>query len=1054
MEPPKKKRIRKWTIRILLTLFLMPMLLFAVAIAILYTKQAEIVQYALTHANKDIKGKVKLSGSHIALVENFPMVSIDLEQVEIFESKEKNADRLVQVKDVYLGFNIWEVLSGNIKIHKIKLKDGHLDIKQHVDGTINVANALSSNLPPKEVSEDLHLDLSSIELVNMDINKLNEATMLKLDILMNKARCSFQSNKKGMDFSLDSDFFLSVIQDGDSTFFKHKHVHFGTDFTFTKKDQRLKFNPTTVEFEKTLIDFQGEVGVSKDMDVDVKLKGHKPNFNLFLSFAPKDVADALGQFDNKGKVYFNATIKGKTANGNQPSIVAHFGCSEGMLTNTSTNKRMQDIGFVGYFTNGTKRNVSTMEFSLKGFKLKPELGRINADISVKNFEEPEIDMKLQADVDLDFLSRFSKWQEIRGMGGKVAIDLRFHDIVDLNHPEHALRELNQAYFAKLKVTDFRANVKGLEFPIKDLDLEAEAKGHAVSVSNFGLKYGNSDVSLSGSLSDLPAVIHHTDIPVRADFNLSSNYIDFAQLSTDKSGEPTLDENLSNFKMKGQFLSSAKAMIESKNLPSGEFKINELSGKLQHYPHGFHDVHMDLFINEQDLSLKEFKGFVDHSDFHLSGMFRRYDFWFQPQLEGTGEVQINFLSNLLVLKELLHYAGYNHLPEQHRSEEVSKLNLRCHAETTFQKGKLDKAKIQLDALSGKLKSFSQELHHFSGLLSFEQDLVTFNHVNGSLGNSDVEMNGHYHFSNPKYRNNLNLKSKMLDLRFLEEGSESTKITEGAEHDKKLSLYDYDFPNLDIALQIDHFLFSPYELYDLHFDAHFFEDHHIDVNHIRLKTAEGSISGKGTFSGRDKTHIYFAPNLTIHHINLDKFMLKFDNFGQDHLVSENLHGFAEGKVQGKIHLHADLVPNLDHSELEIDVQVTNGRLENYEPLVDLGTYFEDKDVSSVKFDTLTNVFRLKNGKLTIPEMVICSSLGFLKISGNQSISGNMPMQYQIGIPWSMVKDVARNKIFKNKKDNEETDEIITEEKKAKYIYFKVDGDMENFKVTLMKKKKRKE
>jgi hypothetical protein len=185
-----------------------------------------------------------------------------------------------------------------------------------------------------------------------------------------------------------------------------------------------------------------------------------------------------------------------------------------------------------------------------------------------------------------------------------------------------------------------------------------------------------------------------------------------------------------------------------------------------------------------------------------------------------------------------------------------------------------------------------------------------------------------------------------------------------------------------------------------------------------------------------------------------MLKFDNFGQDHLVSENLHGFAEGKVQGKIHLHADLVPNLDHSELEIDVQVTNGRLENYEPLVDLGTYFEDKDVSSVKFDTLTNVFRLKNGKLTIPEMVICSSLGFLKISGNQSISGKMPMQYQIGIPWSMVKDVARNKIFKNKKDNEETDEIITEEKKAKYIYFKVDGDMENFKVTLVKKKKRNE
>jgi hypothetical protein len=139
------------------------------------------------------------------------------------------------------------------------------------------------------------------------------------------------------------------------------------------------------------------------------------------------------------------------------------------------------------------------------------------------------------------------------------------------------------------------------------------------------------------------------------------------------------------------------------------------------------------------------------------------------------------------------------------------------------------------------------------------------------------------------------------------------------------------------------------------------------------------------------------------------------------------------------------------LEINLQVTNGRLENYAPLADLGTYFEDKDVTNVKFDTLTNVFRLKGGKLSIPEMVICSSLGFLKIAGEQSISGKMPMEYQIGIPWSMIKEVAKNKLFKNKqKGGANEDDVVAEEKNAKYLYFKVAGDLENYSVTMVKKK----
>ena len=1049
----RKQGLRKWMFWLLATVLLVPILLFFVVVVVLYLKQDDFVQYGLTHANQDLKGQLKIRDSHIAPFQNFPLISIDLEDLEIYESKDKNADRLVHINDAYIGFNLWEILRGDVKVHKITLKKGSLDLKQHPDGTINVANALAPTIPSNEVSEDLHLDLDAVELVQVDVNKLNEVTHLKIDLFMNRALASFRSNAKGIDFTLDSDFYLSVLNGKDSTFFRHKHVHFDTDFHFSNADQRLRFDETTVEFEKTLLDFQGHVLFNKDLEVDVDVRGHKPNFNLFFAFAPQDVSAAMSQFDNQGKVYFQAKIQGKTANGHQPAIEAKFGCSEGMLENPSTHKKIKAIGFEGYFTNGEKRNASTMFFSVKRFKMKPQLGDFRADISVKNFAEPEIDMKVNADLDLDFLARFSTARAIQGMEGKVELAMNFHDIVDLNHPEHTLKNLNQAYYSRLKVTNFSAKLEGLPFPIQRLNIDAEADGHALSVRNFGLKYGKSDLDFSGSFSDLPALIHHTDIPVRMDFALRSKHLDFRELTRDQQGKPGFDESLNQLKLKGSFLTSARNITESPNLPQGEFVISEAFGKLEHYPHAFHDLHLDLLIDDLDLTLKDFRGAVDHSDFQASGKFHHYDFWFKPQLDGKGEVQLALSAKHLIFKELFRYGGTNHLPKEYREEELSNFHFKGHANALFHHGVFTHGQLQLDKLSGKLKSHPLALHHFSGKLDYAKDLISFQHVKGAIGNSDFDLNGSYHLSQQKHRSQLQLKSKTLELDALLPTSDAggEEVLHGSEHDTVASLYDYVFPNLDVKVDIGHFTMAPYDLREVHFDAQVFNDHHIDLHHFKVLTAEGSLSGSGTFSGRDKNHIYFAPNFTIHHLNLDKFMVKFDNFGQDHVVSENLHGYAEGTLKGKIHLHADFIPKLDDSDLEINLQVTNGRLENYAPLADLGTYFEDKDVTNVKFDTLTNVFRLKGGKLSIPEMVICSSLGFLKIAGEQSISGKMPMEYQIGIPWSMIKEVAKNKLFKNKqKGGANEDDVVAEEKNAKYLYFKVAGDLENYSVTMVKKK----
>ena len=89
-------------------------------------------------------------------------------------------------------------------------------------------------------------------------------------------------------------------------------------------------------------------------------------------------------------------------------------------------------------------------------------------------------------------------------------------------------------------------------------------------------------------------------------------------------------------------------------------------------------------------------------------------------------------------------------------------------------------------------------------------------------------------------------------------------------------------------------------------------------------------KGYFNGSDPEHIYFSPDMEVEHVDLDKLMMKFDNFGQEYLVSENLHGKLSGHITGKLRMHKDLMPIVNESEIHLDLSVTEGRLDNFSML----------------------------------------------------------------------------------------------------------------------------
>jgi len=697
-----------------------------------------------------------------------------------------------------------------------------------------------------------------------------------------------------------------------------------------------------------------------------------------------------------------------------------------------------------------------MELKIQKITARPEAGKFSGNIAVKNFESPEIDLKLISDFDLDFLAKFVNAKELKGLEGKVELTMNFHDIIDLQQPEKAIEKLNESYFTELLIENLKFNSPNLPAPILDVDMKATLKGHAAKIEYFNTKIGNTDLHINGFVSDLPAIIHHTDIPVSCDLDITSDKIDIRELTKTKK-EEGIDERVDKLKLNLSFKSSAKKILESKYLPEGEFFVKNFYAKFKHYPHTLHDFHADLLVGEKDFKIIDFRGVLDASDFHFNGFLRNYNLWFEEELNGDTFIEFDVDSKKIKLENLFTYGGENYVPEDYRHEEID--NLKFHGKTNlhFAKGHFKALDFDLSNFSGKMKIHPLKFENFSAHLFYDVQTIDVKSFRGKMGHSDFDIDVHYNLTEntKKQKNNLKIKSLRLDIdeltNYSPPPSNSNQVST-VDHDKAFSLYDLPFTDMDFMIYVDALNYHAHALQQFKSKFYTTKDHVLHIDYMNFNSAEGNMKMKGYLSGKDKKHIYFSPVITASHVQLDKFMLKFDNFGQDHMVSENLHGYFNGTITGKIHLHADLVPKIDDSKIVIDMLVTDGRLENFAPLKALEAYFEDKNVSKVKFDTLKNQITFDKGTIFIPKMTINSSLGFMELSGTQKLNDAMDMDYEIGVPWKMIGNVAANKLFKrNKKSDEQEDEIQYRQEKSKFVYVTVKGGIEDFKVNVGRRKK---
>lgn len=1030
-------------------------------LAIAYSQKDKLLNEAVQQLNQNFEGRIAIAEAKLTPFENFPYISLDLRQVEVHQTKSLSSDTIVYIEDAYVGFDALSILSGSFEVKKIKMKNGFIRLVQNEDGSLNITKALTNDNPDQQSSESTqaHLKLEAIELINVDILKLNKETNILMEAFIETATSSFKSTEKKIEVSLESSLLFNLLIDNDTSFLHHKHITLNTAFEYDLEEKILKLSPSELLLEKAQFLMEGNMDIDDDLNLDLKFSGQKPNFDLFLAFAPEELAPLLNRYENGGDVYFNAMVKGPSTNGKSPHIVVDFGCAEAFVENVEVEKEVNELFFKGHFTNGELNNASTMLLSIQDFSATPGTGLFKGNVIVKNFEAPDINMQVDSQFDVDFLAQFLGFRNLEDVSGNISLKMNFHDIIDLDDPSKAIEKLNESYFTSLKVTDLNFKSPDFHLPINDVNIKASVDGKAARIDEFRFKSGKSDLSFTASISDLPALVHHTDLPVDVNLDISSDLLDFAELTQAIKDSTGFYEQIKNLSMGFRFNSTAKALTESPNLPLGEFFVKKLNAELTNYPHRLHDFNVDIMIDTIDFNVLDFTGYLDNTDFHFDGTLGNYDIWFEEKPKGLTTIDFNLTSDLLQLKDLFSYGGENYIPKDYRSEEFQNLKIHAFSTLNFDE-KLTSAELQIDQIQAYMKVHKMNFKRFSGLLRMDSTIFEARDFGGQIGRSDFKTNLKFFRKriNTDEFNSFSLSSSKLDFDqlFSYLPPSTDEETNADVHSSAFNIFEVPFSNMHFDISIDNMNYHKYLLEDFELNGKMQSDHFIYIDKMALNTSGGAMNLQGYFNGSDPKSIYFSPDMNVENFDLDKLLFKFDNFGQDQLISDNLKGRLSGTVKGKVKMHPDLIPIINDSELSMNISVLDGSLNNFAAFEALSSYFTDKNLSKVRFDTLQNTLELKNGELIIPNMNINTSLGYFEIGGRQGI--DQTMDYAIRIPMKVITRAGAQKLF-GKKDQDNSDQIDEiqyrdETKRTRFLNIKIEGTPDDFDISLGKEKKQKD
>lgn len=283
---------------------------------------------------------------------------------------------------------------------------------------------------------------------------------------------------------------------------------------------------------------------------------------------------------------------------------------------------------------------------------------------------------------------------------------------------------------------------------------------------------------------------------------------------------------------------------------------------------------------------------------------------------------------------------------------------------------------------RIADLDWQISECNGALKWEQDAVRLERFYFQKGQSDVFLAGKVEnvlqyalFSDQELRVDGRVRSQELVLEdFLDfRGSQDSTAARPLEHLRQL--------DMQLRMAVDKLSFRQFEAQELQGKLQIAEGQ-VQVNELGMKADQGRYRGNFSIAMPEASAYQLQAQLQAEDIHLESAFASFEDFGQSSLTAANLEGRTWIDAQIKAQMSPQLNIDLASLETVAELRITEGRLHNYPPMLELSRFAAVEELRDVHFAELSNTVSIRNQVITLPVMDISSNVLDITLQGTHT------------------------------------------------------------------------
>ena len=1038
----------------------MCILLVGVAYTLFFFNQDFIRDEVVLRVNRSIQGRLQLDKIGLSLFSSLPNITLNLKNVRLYEEKTAPAGNgelpVIHLGQLKVSLNLRELLDDHVMVEKVFLDGGRIDLTSYTDATMNLTRALQQESNARDTprgESDFSLHLKLIEVQNVHVHHHDELSHQYLATTVKSLLAKFKLEADSVNGSLNLDYQLDSLLVQDKNLMRDHNLKVKTDFTADLGDMALSFTEGNIRFDLLDASFSGHYNYADSGFVDLSIVANHEDLSKLAKmniFNADYLPDIRG-----GRLILSTTLKGKTM-GKMPQIVTMATLTELHVHNRHGDV-IEDSGFRLMFYNGIEPDMRDGILYIDNVDVNfASGGFLSGNMTITNFAEPTYKINWQLAEELADLQKIFVVPGIKKMQGMVRSQARLKGNFNLQNWQFG----NPEGIFRMQFENCRFVLEGSQYEVKELDGQLFMNEGEVSVDNLTFNANNNELKLNAKVKNLVPYLLGSPARLTGDLAVHTHALNTFQLLA---FSPAWQEQVNyrvdslDLVVQADFLSTA---IDSFNLiPAGRLTVANLTAKVDGLPL-INRVNGNIIIRPDTLQFKQLSGYVGESPLSLNLTLANYDGYFQTDsVEGIA-LALALQADKLVAKDFFTLKDEFLLPASYQHEVLENVAFNVTLATTnreLQKtGLFPEFSFQVTGLKFKTHFSPVKFRDIGVFGAVKDNNIYINSLFGKFGRSDVFMNAEFTnvlatqdtLTRP-FKSRISLNSQVLDLDELIKLSEADKDhQEAVATGDPANPYADDYPITDLNVNIGKLVYFGVEIKDLSGILNM-EDHNIiKLDHVKLRSGTyGSFEFDGIFDASSHREAILTAHIKVTDVDLSKLDVTYLENGEEVKVGDHLAGIFNGEIEANVPVTQDFNFDLARLTGSIKAVVKDGALRNYPPLMEMGKYFKNKDLSNVQFADMMNTMVFKQGKMHLPFMTINSTLGTIFLMGYQTIDDDM--EFDVQVPVKLVAGAVLNSLFAGKKGDDGKEDVISSGPKGKYVTVHIYGHNDEYRFKIGKK-----